>query len=49
MPIIATNLGAEIIEVHVKMERGGTGPDHKASLDVWKFKQMVNAIRGMDA
>jgi N,N'-diacetyllegionaminate synthase len=46
VPIIAANLGAEIIECHLKLERHS--PDIKASLDVWKFKQMVTAIRGME-
>ena len=47
VPIIAANLGAEIIEVHLKLDR--YSPDIKASLDPFKFEQMVNAIRGMDA
>jgi N,N'-diacetyllegionaminate synthase len=47
VPIIAANLGAKIIEVHLKLERHS--PDVKASLDVWKFKQMVEKVRGIDA
>ena len=46
VPIIAANLGAEIIEVHLKLERHS--PDARASLDPFKFKQMVNAVRGME-
>ena len=44
-PIIAKSLGATIIEKHVTLSRKLVGPDHKASLTIEEFKQMVNLVR----
>ena len=44
-PIIAKSLGAVIIEKHVTFSRKLVGPDHKASLTIKEFKQMINFIR----
>ena len=44
-PVIARSLGAKIIEKHVTMSRKLIGPDHKASLTIREFKQMINLIR----
>mgnify|MGYP001322804509 FL=1 len=44
-PIIAKSLGATIIEKHVTLSRKLVGPDHKASLTIGEFKQMINLVR----
>ena len=44
-PVIATSLGATIIEKHVTLNKKWKGPDHKASLTIQEFKKMVELIR----
>lgn len=44
-PIIATVLGAKVIEKHFTLNKDMKGPDHKASADPLEFTQMVSAIR----
>ena len=44
-PIVAKSLGATIIEKHVTISRKLVGPDHKASLTIGEFKQMINLVR----
>tara|TARA_Y100000741_G_C18220601_1_gene545667 strand:- start:218 stop:1213 length:996 start_codon:yes stop_codon:yes gene_type:complete len=44
-PVIATALGAEIIEKHLTLNRNMSGPDHKASINPYQFKNMVDQIR----
>lgn len=41
----AVALGASIIEKHFTLDRGMKGPDHKASLDVEQFRQLISGIR----
>ena len=43
--IIATTLGAKIIEKHITLNKKQLGPDHKSSLEPHEFKEMVNQIR----
>lgn len=43
--LLATALGAEIIEKHLTLDRGMPGPDHAASLDPQQFSDMVKAVR----
>jgi sialic acid synthase SpsE len=43
--IIAKSLGVTIIEKHVTLSRRLVGPDHKASLTIEEFKQMINLVR----
>ena len=43
--IIAKSLGVNIIEKHVTLSRRLVGPDHKASLTIEEFKQMINLVR----
>jgi len=43
--VAATALGARIIEKHLTLDRGMTGPDHAASLDPKQFAEMVAAVR----
>ena len=44
-PILASSLGATIIEKHVTFSKKLKGPDHKASLTISEFKKMVQLIR----
>jgi N,N'-diacetyllegionaminate synthase len=43
----AVALGAEIIEKHFTLNKNLKGPDHKISLDLSEFKEMVNGIRNI--
>lgn len=43
--IIAVSKGAKIIEKHITFNNLAPGPDHKASLEPSKFKQMIELIR----
>ena len=42
IPIAAVALGAKIIEKHITLNRDQKGPDHKASMLPWQWKNMVN-------
>jgi N,N'-diacetyllegionaminate synthase len=46
--IAAVAMGAEVIEKHVTMSNHMDGPDHKASLEFYKFGKMVDAIRNVE-
>jgi N,N'-diacetyllegionaminate synthase len=43
--VIATSLGAVIIEKHVTLNKKWKGPDHRTSLNLKEFKTMVKQIR----
>ena len=45
IPIVATALGAKLIEKHFTLDKTLPGPDHKASLDPGELKAMVQGIR----
>ncbi len=47
--IAAAALGAEVIEKHLTLDRSLPGPDHSASLEPDEFRQMVEAIRHVEA
>jgi sialic acid synthase SpsE len=47
--IAAAALGAVVIEKHFTMDRNLPGPDHAASLEPAELKQMVTAIRHVEA
>jgi N-acetylneuraminate synthase len=47
--IAAVARGACVIEKHVTLDRNMEGPDHKASLEPDEFRQMVQAIRDVEA
>jgi N,N'-diacetyllegionaminate synthase len=47
--IAAAALGAEVIEKHFTLDRSFSGPDHAASLEPNELKQMVAAIRHVEA
>ena len=39
MPIVATSLGASIIEKHLTLNKKMEGPDHQASFEPENFKK----------
>ena len=45
VPIVATSLGAKIIEKHFIIDRSIGGPDASFSMNEQEFKEMVKAIR----
>jgi N,N'-diacetyllegionaminate synthase len=47
--IAATAMGAEVIEKHFTLDRSLPGPDHAASLEPSELKEMVTAIRNVEA
>lgn len=49
IPIAAVALGAEVIEKHFTLDLNMEGPDHKASLTPKLLKEMVNAVRNIEA
>jgi N-acetylneuraminate synthase len=49
VPIAAVARGACIIEKHITLDRGMQGNDHKVSLEPGEFKDMVAAIRDVEA
>ncbi len=49
VPIVATALGATIIEKHFILDKGIGGPDASFSMDPVEFKEMVDAIRSASA
>jgi N,N'-diacetyllegionaminate synthase len=44
-PSIAVSLGARIIEKHFTINKNYNGPDHKASLNPFEFKKMIEMIK----
>jgi N,N'-diacetyllegionaminate synthase len=47
--IVATTLGARVIERHFTLDNDMTGPDHKASLNPANFTEFVKVIRQTEA
>ena len=47
--IAAVALGAKIIEKHFTLDKNMEGPDHRASIDPLELKQMIKAIRNVEA
>jgi len=48
VPIAAVALGAIVIEKHFTLDKNLPGPDHRASLEPYELKNMVNAIRNIE-
>lgn len=46
--VAAVALGAVVIEKHFTLDRGMVGPDHKASIEPAKLKEMVDSIRHIE-
>ena len=49
VPIAAVVMGATVIEKHFTLDKNMSGPDHKASLEPNELKNMVKAIRNIEA
>lgn len=49
VPIAAVAIGASVIEKHFTLDRSLPGPDHASSLEPNELKQMVEAIRHIEA
>ena len=47
-PIVATTLGAKIIEKHFTLSRKMRGPDHIASLEPSELNNLVFSIRNIE-
>jgi pseudaminic acid synthase len=45
VPIVATSLGAKIIEKHFILDRSMGGPDASFSMNPTEFKEMVDSVR----
>lgn len=48
VPIAAVAMGAKVIEKHFTLDCNMEGPDHKASLEPYQLKVMVDAIRNVE-
>lgn len=48
VPIMATTIGAVVIEKHFTLDRNLPGPDHKASLEPDELKAMIKAVREVE-
>lgn len=49
IPIAAVAMGAVMIEKHFTLDKEMEGPDHKASLNPEEWREMVSAIRNVEA
>jgi N-acetylneuraminate synthase len=48
-PIVATTLGAAVIEKHITLNKSLSGPDHSFALEPDEFYQLVRHVRGAEA
>ena len=48
LSIAAVALGARVIEKHLTLDTQADGPDHRASLDVEAFRELVSSIRSVE-
>lgn len=48
VPIAAVALGAKVIEKHFTLDKNAEGPDHRASLEPYELKAMVQSIRNIE-
>lgn len=46
--LVAVSLGATVIEKHVTINKNLQGPDHKMSMNIKEFKEMVSKIREVE-
>lgn len=49
LPLVATALGAVLIEKHFTLDKNASGPDHKASIDPHDLKLLVKNLRDVEA
>lgn len=47
--IAAVAMGAELLEKHLTLDRKLVGPDHRASLEPAAFRELVDAVRAVEA
>ena len=47
--VAAVTLGATVIEKHFTLDKNMEGPDHKASLEPFEFRKMIDSIRNIEA
>lgn len=48
IPIAAVAMGAKVIEKHFTLDKKMEGPDHKASLEPYELKKMIECIREIE-
>lgn len=48
IPLAAVAMGATVIEKHFTLDRRMQGPDHKASLEPFELKKMIDGIRNIE-
>lgn len=48
LSIAAVALGARVIEKHLTIDTQADGPDHRASLDIEAFRELVGSIRSVE-
>jgi len=48
VPIVATSLGASVIEKHFTLNKNFSGPDHKASLSPFEVFEMIKNIKEVE-
>ena len=48
VPVVATSLGATVIEKHFILQRSMGGPDSQFSMEPHEFKEMVRAVRDVE-
>lgn len=46
--VVATSIGASVIEKHITLDKNLQGPDHKCSMDPVEFKNFVQYIRKVE-
>ena len=49
LPLVATALGAVLIEKHFTLDKNAPGPDHKASIDPHDLKLLIKNLRDVEA
>jgi N-acetylneuraminate synthase len=48
LSVAAVALGARVVEKHLTLDNKDDGPDHRASLEVGAFGEMIDAIRSVE-
>lgn len=49
IPVAAVALGASVIEKHFTLDKRMPGPDHRASMEPFEFREMVKSIRNIES
>jgi N-acetylneuraminate synthase len=48
LSVAAVALGARVIEKHLTLDTKAYGPDHRASLDVKAFSELIDEVRSVE-